>query len=52
MNWPQARSAGFEIWLTAFYPPYEMLPAKVEAFTGFIEEQVRSFPDMSGRVVV
>ena len=41
-----------EIWLTAFYPPYEMLPAKVEAFTGFIEEQVRSFPDMSGRVVV
>jgi len=31
-----------EIWLTAYYPPYEMLPAKVEAFTGFIEEQVRA----------
>lgn len=41
-----------EIWLTAFYPPYEMLPAKVEAFTGFTEEQVRAFPDRSGQGVV
>ncbi|WP_404863544.1 LysR substrate-binding domain-containing protein [Georhizobium sp. MAB10] len=28
------------IWLTAFYPPYERLPAKVDAFTRFIEDAV------------
>jgi DNA-binding transcriptional LysR family regulator len=26
-----------EIWLTALYPPYEALPAKVEAFTRLVE---------------
>lgn len=41
-----------DIWLTAFYPPYEMLPAKVEAFTGFIEEQVRAFPGMMAQMEV
>jgi DNA-binding transcriptional LysR family regulator len=30
------------IWLTAFYPPYERLPAKVDAFTRFIEDAVGS----------
>jgi DNA-binding transcriptional LysR family regulator len=29
-----------EIWLTAFYPPYESLPAKVAAFTRVIEQAV------------
>jgi len=40
-----------EIWLTAYYPPYERLPAKVEAFTGFIEERVRAIPEMVGQAV-
>jgi DNA-binding transcriptional LysR family regulator len=31
-----------EIWLTAFYPPYETLPAKVLAFTRFIEQWIAS----------
>jgi DNA-binding transcriptional LysR family regulator len=31
-----------EIWLTAFYPPYEALPAKVLLFTRFIEQTVAS----------
>jgi DNA-binding transcriptional LysR family regulator len=31
-----------EIWLTAFYPPYETLPAKVSLFTRFIEQIVAS----------
>jgi DNA-binding transcriptional LysR family regulator len=28
------------IWLTAYYPPYDVLPAKVKAFTSFIEESI------------
>jgi DNA-binding transcriptional LysR family regulator len=31
-----------EIWLTALYPPYESLPAKVLTFTRFIEQIVAS----------
>lgn len=33
-----------EIWLTAYYPPYEKLPAKVEVFTSFIEDLVKTNP--------
>jgi DNA-binding transcriptional LysR family regulator len=29
-----------ETWLTAYYPPYQKLPAKVETFTRFIEDVV------------
>jgi len=29
-----------EIWLTAFYPPYETLPAKVAAFTQVVERAI------------
>jgi DNA-binding transcriptional LysR family regulator len=29
-----------EIWLSAFYPPYDHLPAKVATFTSFIESAV------------
>jgi len=29
-----------EIWLSAFYPPYEHLPAKVATFTSFIETAI------------
>jgi DNA-binding transcriptional LysR family regulator len=29
-----------DIWLTAYYPPYEKLPAKVAAFTRFIEDAI------------
>jgi DNA-binding transcriptional LysR family regulator len=29
-----------EIWLSAFYPPYDNLPAKVATFTSFIESAV------------
>jgi DNA-binding transcriptional LysR family regulator len=29
-----------EIWLTAYYPPYDVLPAKVKAFTRFIEDSI------------
>lgn len=35
-----------EIWLTAFYPPYDKMPAKVAAFTSFIEDMVTANPDM------
>jgi DNA-binding transcriptional LysR family regulator len=28
------------LWLTAYYPPYTVLPAKVKAFTTFIEDAV------------
>jgi DNA-binding transcriptional LysR family regulator len=28
------------IWLTAYYPPYDVLPAKVKAFTSFIEDSI------------
>jgi DNA-binding transcriptional LysR family regulator len=31
-----------EIWLTAFYPPYQALPAKVNAFTHLIEQLIAS----------
>jgi DNA-binding transcriptional LysR family regulator len=31
-----------EIWLTAFYPPYQALPAKVDAFTRLIEQVIGS----------
>jgi DNA-binding transcriptional LysR family regulator len=31
-----------EIWLTAYYPPYDRLPAKVQAFTRFIEDSLGS----------
>jgi DNA-binding transcriptional LysR family regulator len=37
-----------EIWLTAFYPPYEALPAKVLAFTRLIEQTVASDRSMVG----
>ena len=33
-----------EIWLTAFYPPYEMLPEKVAVFTSFVEDMVKACP--------
>ena len=35
-----------EIWLTAYYPPYDKMPAKVAAFTGFVEDMVAANPDM------
>jgi DNA-binding transcriptional LysR family regulator len=35
-----------EIWLTALYPPYESLPAKVLTFTRFIEQIVAADPSM------
>ena len=35
-----------EIWLTAFYPPYDKMPAKVATFTGFVEDLVISDPDL------
>ncbi|WP_310619474.1 LysR family transcriptional regulator [Flexibacterium corallicola] len=31
-----------EIWLTAYFPPYEQLPEKVSVFTGFVEDAVRA----------
>jgi DNA-binding transcriptional LysR family regulator len=31
-----------EIWLSAFYPPYDHLPAKVQTFTSFIEDVVKA----------
>lgn len=35
-----------EIWLTACYPPYERLPAKVAAFTEWVEARVAEAPDL------
>lgn len=35
-----------EIWLTAYYPPYEKMPAKVAVFTSFIEDRVTADSDM------
>ena len=35
-----------EIWLTAFFPPYEELPEKVAVFTSFIEDMVAGNPDI------
>jgi DNA-binding transcriptional LysR family regulator len=31
-----------EIWLSAFYPPYDHLPAKVQTFTSFVEGVVKA----------
>jgi DNA-binding transcriptional LysR family regulator len=30
-----------DIWLTAYYPPYDRLPSKVAAFSDFIEAAIR-----------
>jgi DNA-binding transcriptional LysR family regulator len=35
-----------EVWLTASYPPYDRLPAKVAAFTAFVEARVAEAPDL------
>lgn len=35
-----------EIWLTAYYPPYDHLPAKVATFTSFIEDVVATDPTL------
>lgn len=35
-----------EIWLTAYYPPYDKMPAKVVAFTSFVEDMVTANPAM------
>lgn len=35
-----------EIWLTAYYPPYDKMPAKVAAFTSFVEDMVSANPAM------
>ena len=37
-----------EIWLTAFFPPYQALPAKVSAFTRVIEQLIGSDRSMVG----
>ena len=37
-----------ELWLGAFYPPYETLPAKVSAFTRFIEEAAKAEAGLLG----
>lgn len=36
------------IWLTAFYPPYSTLPAKVRAFTEFVEKALARAPEALG----
>lgn len=38
-----------EIWLTAYFPPYSALPAKVRVFTEFIEALVAENPDVLER---
>ena len=35
-----------DIWLTAYFPPYPALPAKVRTFTSFIEDLVAETPDL------
>jgi len=35
-----------DIWLTAYFPPYSALPAKVRVFTEFIEALVAENPDV------
>ena len=35
-----------EIWLTAYFPPYDALPGRVEAFAQFIERWIASNPAM------
>jgi DNA-binding transcriptional LysR family regulator len=37
-----------EIWLSAYYPPYEVLPPKVRLFTRCVEELVATDPAMLG----
>lgn len=37
-----------QIWLAAFYPPYDHLPAKVETFTRFVEGAVKGDPGVLG----
>jgi DNA-binding transcriptional LysR family regulator len=37
-----------EIWLTAFYPPYDALPAKIHAFTRLIEQVIAADRSMIG----
>jgi DNA-binding transcriptional LysR family regulator len=37
-----------EIWLSAYYPPYEALPPKVALFTRCVEELVTNDPGMLG----
>ena len=37
-----------EIWLSAFYPPYDHLPAKVATFTSFIESAVAANASVLG----
>jgi len=35
-----------EIWLTAYFPPYETLPGRVDAFARFVERWIASDPAM------
>ncbi len=35
-----------EIWLTAYYPPYEALPGRVDAFARFVERWISADPAM------
>jgi DNA-binding transcriptional LysR family regulator len=35
-----------EIWLTAFFPPYEPLPGRVDAFARFVERWIAADPSM------
>ena len=35
-----------DIWLTAFFPPYEALPGRVEAFASFVERWIAADPSM------
>jgi DNA-binding transcriptional LysR family regulator len=37
-----------EIWLSAYYPPYDALPPKVSLFTRMVEELVATDPGMLG----
>jgi DNA-binding transcriptional LysR family regulator len=43
---PQWQAA--QLWLTAYYPPYTVLPAKVKAFTTFIEDAIG--PSLAGNL--
>nr|WP_211264796.1 LysR substrate-binding domain-containing protein [Litoreibacter arenae] len=35
------------LWLTLFYPPYEVLPPLVATFTDFFEAHLREVPELS-----
>lgn len=37
-----------EVWMTAYYPPYDQLPAKVATFTSFVEDFVKANQDFLG----